>query len=85
MNVDCLAVDTRSVTLLRISLCRIAEETGTNSFLNTLNFTTARDDFQLVTIHDSHELLSNILRSLQCSRLNEVVKTPSLREIVMTP
>ena len=62
MNVHRLAVNTRSITFLRIALGCVAEEAGTNGALDTLHFTTTTHDFQLVSIHDCEQLFADVLK-----------------------
>ena len=85
MNVDRLIISQRLVALLRILARRVAKEAAANRHLNARRRSTARDDVQLVSIHDAEELLSHVLGASKGARLNEILVAPGVRELVVLP
>jgi len=80
-----LSIDQGSVSLLWILLGCVAEKSRTNSFLHPWYTFATADHVQFVPVHDSHQLLSHILTSLQGSLLHKIFITPGRTEFVLFP
>ena len=82
---DDLTVHQGPVTLLRIFLGGVPEEARADCFLNPGGGLPTAYYVQLVSVHDSQQLLPHILSSLQSSLLDEVLVAPGGGELVGLP
>ena len=80
MNINDLTIYQGAIAFLRVLFGSIAEETGANGFLDPARIFACRDHVQFVPVHNSQQLLTDILGSLQRTNLHEIFVTPSCKE-----
>lgn len=85
MNVNCVVINDSLIPFRAIFLCSMREEPCTERFPDFSVILHARGDGQMVAIHNTNQLFPDILCSLDCSRINEVLVTPNIREVISLP
>jgi len=90
MDEHLLIVSDRSVTFSGVFLAAMEEESCCDCLPNlaevfSFHVGTSRCDWKFEALHDHHELLADILSTLDCTSLDEILVTPGVLVPILFP